>query len=85
MSDSFVRQQTASNANNAKEERIREIDRLVSEIDALLGKGREGKNSINGGHDPGILSEGEMIYWADRQLERNSLLAERYRLTKKTA
>jgi hypothetical protein len=38
MSDSFVRQQTASNANNAKEERIREIDRLVSEIDACLAK-----------------------------------------------
>jgi hypothetical protein len=80
MSDSFVRQQTASNANNAKEERIREIDRCVSEIDALLGKYQGAK-----GKDPPVLSKGEMIYWADRRLERNSLLAERYRLTKKTA
>ena len=80
MSDSFVRQQTAANANNAKEERIREIDRRVSEIDALFGKYPDAN-----GKDPRVLSEGEMLYWADRHLERNSLLAERYRLTKKTA
>jgi hypothetical protein len=80
MSDSFVRQQTAVNPNNANEERIREIDLRVSEIDALLSKYHEAKNSM-----PRALSEGEMIYWADRHLERNSLLAERHRLTKKTA
>jgi hypothetical protein len=80
MSDSFVRQQTAANANNAKEERIREIDRRVSEIDVLLGKFQNAS-----GNNPRFLSEGEMIYWSDRRQERNSLLAERYRLTKKTA
>ena len=32
-----------------------------------------------------ILSADGMSYWADHQLERNTLLAERYRLTKKTA
>lgn len=79
MSDSFVRQQTAVNPNHANEERIREIDFRVSEIDALLSKYHEAKKSM-----PRASSEGEMVYWADRHLERNSLLAERYRLTKKT-
>ena len=46
MSDSFVRQQTAVNPNHANEERIREIDLRVSEIDALLDKYHEAKKSM---------------------------------------
>jgi hypothetical protein len=82
MSDSFVSRRTTSNANDAKEERVLEIDRRISEIDALFGK----RQDAGGKKDhPRVLSESEMLYWADRHQERNSLLAERYRLTKKTA
>jgi hypothetical protein len=81
MSNSFVSQNTTLNANDVKEERIREIDRRVNEIDALFGKCQD----AGGKKEPRVLSESEMLYWADRHLERNSLLAERYRLTKKTA
>jgi hypothetical protein len=80
MSDSFLSRRTTSNANDAKEERILEIDRRISEIDALFGKRQDA-----GEKTPRVLSESEMLYWADRHQERNSLLAERYRLTKKTA
>ena len=80
MSDFFVRQQTAANANAAEQERIREIDRRVSEIDALFGKRQDAD-----GKTPRVFSESEMLYSADRHQERNSLLAERYRLNKKTA
>jgi hypothetical protein len=81
MSDSFVSQNTTPNAKDAKEERIREIDRRVTEIDALFEKYQD----AGGKKDFRFLSESEMLYWADRHLERNSLLAEPYRLTKKTA
>jgi hypothetical protein len=57
-----------------KESRIREIDRRVAELDALL--------------DPSLVrgnKNGNGAYWSQHQLERNTLLAERYRLTKKSA
>ena len=65
-----------------KEERIRKIDRRVAELDALLAKYRDTVSSKNSAN---VLSADTMIYWADHQLERNTLLAERYRLTKKSA
>lgn len=67
------------------EDRIREIDRRVAELDAMLDKFRNTASPNNGRTNPEVLSADEMIYWADHQLERNTLLAERYRLTKKSA
>ena len=58
------------------EARIREIDRRVAELEALLDKFR---NSIAANRD------GNGSYWSQLQLERNTLLAERYRLKKKSA
>jgi hypothetical protein len=46
------------------EERIREIDRRVAELDALLAKQQDATISNNGGSDPRIKSQDEMIYWA---------------------
>jgi hypothetical protein len=68
--------------NDRREDRLREIDRRVAELDALLDKFC---NNVSSGNDPNILSADAMIYWSDHQLERNTLLAERYRLTKKSA
>jgi hypothetical protein len=67
------------------EDRVREIDRRVAELDALLDKFRNTVSSNSGGKGPNVLSADEIIYWADHQLERNTLLAERYRRTKKSA
>ena len=61
------------------EDRIREIDRRVAELDALLGKQHDAATSNNGGSDPRIKSQDDMIYWANRRQERNTLLPERYR------
>ena len=68
--------------DHRREDRIGEIDRRVAELDALLHKFR---NNISSGKDRNVLSADEMIYWADHQLERNTLMAERYRLIKKSA
>jgi hypothetical protein len=58
------------------EARIREIDRRVTELEALLDQFR---NSVAANRD------GNGSYWSELQLERNTLLAERYRLNKKPA
>jgi hypothetical protein len=65
-----------------REDRICEIDRRVAELDALLDKFRNNVSSVK---DPTVLSADAMIYWSDHHLERNTLLSERYRLTKKSA
>lgn len=67
--------------DDAKEGRIREIDGPVAELDVMLEKFRKSNNGGSGN----VLSAHAMIYWADHKLERNTLPAERYRLTKKSA
>jgi len=71
-------------SDDRTDDRIREIDRRVAELDILLGKFR---NTLvqRTAENPNFLSADEMIHWADHRLERNTLLAERYRLTKKSA
>lgn len=62
------------------EERIREIDNRVEELDALIGKNIQ--NTIaNDVNSPSVVSESELQYWADRREERRLLLQERQRLT----
>jgi hypothetical protein len=51
--------------NDRREDRIREIDRRVAELDALLDKFRQ---NISSGKDPNVLSADAMIYWGDHQL-----------------
>ena len=58
------------------EERIRAIDRRVRELDVLLDQFRAALASDR---------DGNQSYWPKLQLQRNTLLAERYRLTKKSA
>jgi cell division protein FtsL len=57
-------------------DRIREIDRKLGELEALLDQFR---NAVTANRD-GTASD-----WSRLQLERNTLLAERYRLTKRAA
>jgi hypothetical protein len=62
--------------NEGTEARIREIDRRVAELDAMLDQFR---NTVAANRD------GNGSSWSQLQLERNTLLAERYRLNKKSA
>ena len=67
---------------NPKAKRIREINRRVEELDALLGKNVRNQiaNEVN---NPSVATESEMQDWADRREERRLLLVERHQLAKK--
>jgi hypothetical protein len=63
------------------EERIREIDQRLKELDELLAKYIDAtiSNNVN---DPHVMGESELQFWTDRRQEREMLLALRNRLTK---
>jgi len=65
-----------------REERIREIDRRLSELDELLAKYIESTMSYDM-NNPRPISESELQFWTDRRQEREMLLVLRDRLTKK--
>lgn len=65
-----------------REERIREIDRRLSELDELLAKYIDSTMAYDM-NNPHVLSESELQFWTDCRQERKMLLALRDRLTKK--
>lgn len=65
-----------------REERIREIDRRLLELDELLAKYIDSTMAYDM-NTPHALSESELQFWTDRRREREMLLALRHRLTKK--
>ena len=61
------------------EERIREIERRLSELDELLAKYIDSTMAYDM-NNPHVLSESELQFWAERRQEREMLLALRDRL-----
>jgi hypothetical protein len=62
------------------EERIREIERRLSELDELLAKYIDSTMAYDM-NNPHVLSESELQFWTERRQEREMLLALRDRLT----
>jgi alpha-galactosidase len=64
------------------EERIREIERRLSELDELLAKYIDSTMAYDM-NNPRVMSESELQFWTARKQEREMLFALRDRLTKK--
>jgi hypothetical protein len=64
------------------EERIREIERRLSELDELLAK-YINSTMAHDMNNPRPIGQSELQFWTDRKQEREMLLALRDRLTKK--
>jgi hypothetical protein len=64
------------------EERIREIERRLSELDELLAKYINSTMAYDM-NNPRPIGQSELQFWADRKQEREMLLALRDRLTTK--
>ena len=64
------------------EERIREIERRLLELDELLAKYIDSTMAYDM-NNPHVLSESELQFWTERRQEREMLLALRDRLTEK--
>ena len=69
-------------AEDERQERIREVDRRLSELDELLAKYTDSTMAYDM-NNPRVISESELQFWTDRTQEREMLLALRDRLTKK--
>jgi hypothetical protein len=63
------------------ENRVREIDRRLQELDELLAKYIEPTMAYDM-NNPHLMGESELQFWTDRRREREMLLALRDRLTK---
>jgi hypothetical protein len=70
-----------SKQQNRIDEHIRDIDRRVEELDALLGRKIQ-LTMTSDVNNPPAMSEDEMQYWQSRREERRQLMEERDRLTK---
>ena len=68
--------------DDPNEDRIREINRRLQELDELLAKYIDSTMAYDM-NNPHALSEIELQFWSDRRREREMLLAIRDRLTKK--
>lgn len=69
--------------SEGNEERIREIDRRLQELDELLAKYIDSTMAYDM-NNPRVMSESELQFWTDRKQEREMLLALRDRLAKKS-
>jgi hypothetical protein len=65
-----------------REERIRQINLRLSELDQLIAKYIDSIMAYDL-NNPGLMSESELQFWTDCRQEREMLLALRDRLTKK--
>ena len=64
-----------------REQRIREIDQRLLELDELLAKHIDSTMAFDM-NNPRVMSESELQFWTDRRQERELLVALRDRLTK---
>lgn len=64
------------------EDRVREIDRRLQELDELLAKYIDSTMAYDM-NNPQVMGESELQFWRDRRQEREMLLALRDRLIKK--
>ena len=69
-------------SEDENEQRIREIERRLSELDELLAKYIDSTMAYDM-NNPHVLSESELQFWTERRQEREMLLALRDRLTEK--
>jgi hypothetical protein len=66
--------------SEGNEDRIREIDRRLQELDELLAKYIDSTMAYDM-NNPRVLSDSELQFWTDRKQEREMLLGLRNRLT----
>lgn len=69
-------------SEHEREDRIREIDRRLTELDELLAKYIDSTMAYDM-NNPHALSDTELQFWTDRRHEREMLVALRGRLTEK--